>query len=129
MTGGEEDATGSLSYPDDMAGSRSTEDTVLTDQQLLDAVCGTDLGDLLGDLGVPETTVTTNDEESTLGALRNRLEDAGDERLGVVLLLEDLDLLTKTRTGNGQLCILFKASNLAIDGVSLNGNSKSSGTS
>ena len=112
-----------------MAGSRSTEDTVLTDQQLLDAVCGTDLGDLLGDLGVPETTVTTNDEESTLGALRNRLEDAGDERLGVVLLLEDLDLLTKTRTGNGQLCILFKASNLAIDGVSLNGNSKSSGTS
>ena len=46
-----------------------------------------------------------------------------------MLLLEDLDLLTKTRTGNGQLCILFKASNLAIDGVSLNGNSKSSGTS
>lgn len=100
MTSGEEDTASGLPYPDDVAGSRSTEDTVLTDQQLLNAICCTDLGDLLGDLRVPETTVTTNDEESALSALRNRLEDAGDERFGVVFLLENLDLLTKTRTGS-----------------------------
>lgn len=81
-----------------MAGSGGAENAVLTDQQLLDTVCCTDFGDQLCHLGVPVTAVTTDDEESTLGTLWDRLEDAGDERLGVVLLLEDLDLLTKTRT-------------------------------
>lgn len=35
----------------------------------------------------------------TLNTLRNGEEDAGDEGLAVVRLLEDLDLLPKTRTG------------------------------
>ena len=97
VTGGEQDTTSSLPDPDDMAGSRSTKNTILTDQQLLDTVGCADFGDLLCDLRVPVTTVTTNNEESTLNALRNRLENAGDERLGVVLLLKDLDFLTETR--------------------------------
>lgn len=99
MAGGEQNTTSGLPDPDDMTGSRRTEDTILTDQQLLDAVGRTDLGNLLCDFRVPVTPVTADDEESAICALGNRLEDAGDERLGVVLLLEDLDLLAKTRAG------------------------------
>ena len=81
MTGSEEDTTGSLPYSDNMAGSWSAKDTVLTDQQLLDAVSCADFRNQLRDLGVPETTITTNDEESALGTLRDRLENAGNEGL------------------------------------------------
>ena len=81
MTGSEEDTTGSLPYPDHMASSRSAEDTILTDQQLLHAVSCADFRNQLCDLGIPETTITTNDEESALGALRDRLENAGNEGL------------------------------------------------
>lgn len=97
VTGGEQDTASGLPDPDDMAGSRCAEDTVLTDQQLLHAVGSTDLCNLLGDLRVPVTTISSNDKEGTLRALRDRLEDADDERFGVVLLLENLDLLAKTR--------------------------------
>lgn len=81
MAGGEQNAAGGLPYPDDMAGSWGTENAILADQKLLDAVGGADLCNLLCDLWVPETAVTTNDKESTLSALRDRLENAGDERL------------------------------------------------
>ena len=97
VTGGEQDTTGSLPDPDDMASSRCAEDTILADQELLDAVGSTDLCDLLSNLGVPVTTISSNDEECTLRAFRDRLEDADDKRLGVILLLENLDLLAKTR--------------------------------
>jgi hypothetical protein len=70
----------------------------LANDELLDAVCGTNLCNGLGDLGVPVTTVTTNDEGRALDTFRDGEKDAGDKRLGVVLLLEDLDLLAKTRT-------------------------------
>lgn len=99
-----------------MACSGSGQDTVLTDEQLLDAVCGTNLGNQLDDLGVPVAAITTNDEERscinlstiasarcgwtarlTLNALRNGEQDAGNESLAVVGLLENSDLLAKTR--------------------------------
>jgi hypothetical protein len=54
-----------------MAGSGCAEDAVLTNQQLLHAVGSTDLCDLLGDLGVPVTSISSNDEEGTLRALRD----------------------------------------------------------
>jgi hypothetical protein len=103
VTGGEQDTTSGLPDPDNMAGSRSAENTILADQQLLHAIGSTDLCDLLGDLGVPVTAISSNDEEGTLRALRDRLEDADDEGLGVVLLLENLDLLAKTRAGARKL--------------------------
>ena len=81
MTGSEEDTTGSLPYPDHMAGSWCAEDAVLTDQQLLDAVSCADFRNQLCDLGIPETAIATNDEESALSTLRDRLEDAGNEGL------------------------------------------------
>lgn len=62
MTSGQKDTTSSLAYPDDVAGCWCAEDTVLTDQELLDTVGGTNLGDQLSDLGVPVATITTNDK-------------------------------------------------------------------
>jgi hypothetical protein len=98
VTGSEEDTTGRLPYPDDVAGGGCAHDAILTDEELLHAIRSTHLGDGLGDLGVPVTAITTDDEECAISALGNRLKDAGNERLGVVLLLEDLDLLAQTRT-------------------------------
>lgn len=63
VTGSQENTTSSLSLANDMAGSWCGQNTVLADEELLDAVSSTNLGDQLNDLGIPETTVTTNDEE------------------------------------------------------------------
>jgi len=69
----------------------------LTNQQLLDTVCRTNLRDYLRDLWIPVAAVTTNNEEGAIGAFGDGEDDGGDEVLGVVLLLENLDLLAKTR--------------------------------
>ena len=98
VAGRQEDTTSRLPDPDDVAGSGSAENAILSDQKLLDSICGTDLGNKLGDFGVPVTTVTTDDQERALGAFGDRLEDAGNEGLRVVLLLENLDLLAQART-------------------------------
>jgi hypothetical protein len=98
VAGRQEDATSRLPYPDDVAGSWGAENAILSDQKLLDSVCGTDFGDELRDFGIPVTTVTTDDQERALDALGDRLEDAGNESLRVVLLLENLDLLAQART-------------------------------
>lgn len=63
VTGSEEDTTGSLALADDVAGSRGRQNTVLADQQLLDSVGSTNLGNQLDHLGVPVTAIATNDEE------------------------------------------------------------------
>lgn len=63
VTGSQKNTTSRLPLADDMTGSWCGQNTVLTDEELLDAVSGTNLGDQLNDLGVPETTVTTNDEK------------------------------------------------------------------
>ena len=97
MAGSQKDTAGRLAYTDEMAGSRRAHDAILTDQELLDAIRSTNLGDDLGNLWVPEATITADDEERALDALGDGLEDAGDKGLGVVWLLEDLDLLAQTR--------------------------------
>ena len=97
MTSRQEDATGGLPLANEIAGSRGTEDAVLAYDELLHTIGGTDLGDLLNDVGVVVATIATNDEESVLSALRDGEEDTGKEGLGVVLLLEDLDLLSQAR--------------------------------
>jgi hypothetical protein len=98
VAGSEEDTTSRLSYPDDVAGGGCAHDAILTDEELLDAIGSAHLGNGLGDLWVPVPTITTYDEECAIDTLRNGLEDAGNERLRVVLLLENLDLLAETRT-------------------------------
>lgn len=63
MTGSQENATSRLPLADDMAGGGCGQNAVLADEELLDAVCGTNLGNNLDDLRVPETAVTANDKE------------------------------------------------------------------
>lgn len=65
MAGSQENTTSGLALADDMASSGSGQNAVLADEQLLDTVGGTNLGNQLDDLGVPEATITTNDEERT----------------------------------------------------------------
>lgn len=72
---------------------------MLSNQELLHAISGTDLCDLGDNFGVVVTAITTNDEEGTLNALRDREKNASNEGFGVVGLLEDLDLLAKTGAG------------------------------
>jgi hypothetical protein len=103
VAGRQQDTTGSFPYPNDVAGCGCAEDAILTDQQLLDTVGGTNLGDQLSDLWVPVTPVTANDENRAVNTLRDGLENAGDEGFRVVVLLEDPDLLTQTRTVEEQI--------------------------
>lgn len=79
-----------------MASRRCGEDAILPDQELLDPVCGTDLSYQLDHFWVVEASISSNDQEASRNALRYGEEDAGDEGLAVVGLLEDLDLLPKT---------------------------------
>lgn len=102
--GGQEDTAGCLLDANDVRGGRGGEDAILSDDQLLDTVCSTNLCNQLGDLGVPVAAITTNDEERVLDALGDGEEDGSDKGLGVVVLLEDLDLFTKT--GATDCCLL-----------------------
>lgn len=97
VTGSQQNTTGSLANADQVARSGGGENAILAHQELLDTVGGTDLGDLGDDLRVVVTAITANDEEGILDTLGDGEEDAGNEGLGVVVLLEDLDLLAKTR--------------------------------
>jgi len=81
VAGSQEDTTRRLAYPDDVTGSGCAHDAVLADEKLLDAIGSAHLGNGLGDLGVPVTAITTNDEECALDTFGNRLKDAGNEGL------------------------------------------------
>lgn len=45
VTGSEENTTGCLPLPDNMAGGWCRQDAIFTDQELLDAIGSADLGD------------------------------------------------------------------------------------
>ena len=63
MAGCQEDATSGFPYPDNVTSGRRAHDAILTDQELLDAIGSTDLGNGLGDLRVPVPSITANHEE------------------------------------------------------------------
>jgi hypothetical protein len=56
-----------------MAGSRSGEDTVLTDKKLLDTVGGTNLGNELDHLRVVVATIATDDKKRAYQFIRSWL--------------------------------------------------------
>lgn len=101
VTGSQQNTTSGLPDTDQVTGSRSTENAVLAHEQLLDTVSGTNLRDLLNDLGVIITAITGDDEGGILSTFGDRQDDASHEGFGVVSLLEDFDLLTKARAVNG----------------------------
>lgn len=143
MASREQDATGSLALADDMAGGRRGEDAVLAYQELFDAVCSADVCNQLNDLGVPIPAVASDDEECiwpsgesplagwaqggrgedipgelTLGALGNGQQDARDEALAVVWLLEDGDLLPEPGSVMRQQMYLLKSFRVrTMDGI------------
>jgi hypothetical protein len=82
-----------------MASRGRAENAALADDELADAVGSGDLGDELGDLRVPVTAISANDKSAILDTFGDGQEDAGDEGLAVVWLLEDLDFLAQARPG------------------------------
>lgn len=72
MTGSKKDTTSSLALSNDMTSCRSTQDTILTDQELLDTVSCTNLRNQLYDFRVPVSTITTDNQEASFNAFRNR---------------------------------------------------------
>ena len=97
MAGSEEDTAGGLVLANDMTGGWRAHDPVLTKQQFLDAICSPNLDDELHNLRIPKAAIAADDEKAAIYALGYREEDAGDKSLTVMRLLEDLDLLSKTR--------------------------------
>ena len=98
MASCEKYAARSFSLSDDMTGCWRAEDPILSDQELLHSVCGANLGNQLHDLRIVEASISADDEETTFGAFGDGEEDAGDEGLAVVGLLEDGDFLPQTGT-------------------------------
>jgi hypothetical protein len=95
VAGGEQDTTSGIADANQVAGSGSGHDAVVADEELLHAVRGTNLCNDLSDLRVVVATISTNDEGCALGTFGNGVEDGGNEVLGVVGLLENLDLLAE----------------------------------
>lgn len=77
VAGRQEDTTSGLALSDDVAGSRGGQDAILADQELLDAICGTNLCTELDDLGVPESAVTTDDKERACWGGRKSVSGSG----------------------------------------------------
>jgi hypothetical protein len=83
VAGGEEDATIRLALADQVGPSGRGENTVLADDELLDAVSGTDLENRLHGLLHEEPAVTADDEGVGDGV--KSIEDCLNEVLGIVL--------------------------------------------
>lgn len=96
MTCSEQNATSCFSLPDNVTGSWCTQDSILSNQKLLDTICRANLSYQLHDFWVVEASISPNDQKATLRTLGNREEDTGDEGFAIVGLLEDGDLLSKT---------------------------------
>jgi hypothetical protein len=96
MTGREENTSRSFANADDMAGSWSAQNTIVSDNELLDTIGSSNLGNQLSHLWIPVSAVTANDQSASLDAFRNGEQDTGNECLAVVWLLKHLDLLAKS---------------------------------
>lgn len=125
VRGGQEDTSVGLVGTDQSGDGRGGENSILTHDDVLDTVTGADTENDLSSLWglvlaqqrsegylnvggrrgagearsatYEETTVTTDDDGLALRSTWHSAEDGLDKVLGVVLLLEDLDLLTETR--------------------------------
>ena len=98
MAGREKNPSRGLLLPDDMASRRGTQDAILTQQNLPNSICRSNLGNQLNDFWIVETTISSDDEEAALGALGDREQDTRNESLTIVGLLEYSDPLSKTRS-------------------------------
>ena len=87
-------SSSSLSLSNDMACSRCTQNTILPDEEFLDSIGSTDFGYQLHHLGVVVPSIPANHEKAAICTFGYGEKDASDERLAVMGLLEDRDLLS-----------------------------------
>jgi hypothetical protein len=72
VTGSQKNPTSRLPDANDMTGGWRTENTVLSDDELLDTICRTDLCNQLNHFWVPISSITTNDKCRAIYALGDR---------------------------------------------------------
>ena len=87
---------------DDGADGGGAEDAVLTDEKLLDTICSSHFDDSLNGNIVPVATITTHHEGLSFQVRKKGVEQRLEPVVQVVLFLEDLHSLSKTR-GSGLL--------------------------
>lgn len=63
MAGSKKNTASGLAKTDDVTGSRSGQDTILADEELLDTVASTNFGNQLDNFRVPVASITTNHKE------------------------------------------------------------------
>ena len=71
VTGSKEDTARGIAFSNYVAGSRSTQNAILSDQQFFHSVCSSDLGNQLHDFRVIVTPISPDNQEATFAALGN----------------------------------------------------------
>jgi hypothetical protein len=98
----QQDTTIGLLASDQSRNGGSREDRVLTENNVLDTVTGSELEDDLNSLGREVSSITTDNESLALWSTWHGGQGSLNEVLGVIFLLEDLDSLSQAR-GSGLL--------------------------
>ncbi len=70
---------------------------MLPNNKLLHSICCANLRDQLYDLGIPVSSIASNNQGATLRSLWDRKNDRGHEGFAIVRLLENYDLFAKPR--------------------------------
>lgn len=71
MAGSKKDTARGIAFSNNVAGSRRTQNAILSDQQFFHSVCSSDLGNQLHGFGVVVTPIPPDNQKATLDALRN----------------------------------------------------------
>ena len=77
---------------------RCAQDTILSDEELLDSICSTNLGYELHYFRVVVSSISTDDKKAVFCTFGYRQEDTSHERLAIMGLLKDGDLLSESRS-------------------------------
>lgn len=99
MTRRQQDPPSRLSLPYNMARSRSTQNPVLPNKQLLNTIRSTNLSNQLHNFGVVVASIACDDQGGAFRAFRDGEKDASYEGFGVVWLLEGGDFFTEAGSG------------------------------
>jgi hypothetical protein len=76
VAGSEQDTASGLPLPDDVTGSWCAQDAIVSDDQLLDAICRANLRNNLCDFRIPVSSITTDDQCATFSTFWNREDDS-----------------------------------------------------
>lgn len=71
VTGGEENAAGSVHLANDVAGSRSAHDPIVAKDKFFDAVSSTNFDDQLHNIRVVEAAIAADDQKGAIDTFRD----------------------------------------------------------